>query len=474
VGRRDVRHDSQLAFWLPVLLVLALLGGAGTAYWLDREQPNPDEQPAAVPPPAGLDLPALTDPAPVATEAVGTADPARVRRAVAPLLADADLGPHVLATVTGLDGSVLFTKGRGTAVPASTLKLLTSAAALHSMPADQTFATRVVADGTRRVVLVGGGDPLLASARPARDAYPRPADVVTLARATAQALRDAGTTEVRVGYDATLFTGPDVSPHWPDSYVPDGVVAPIRSLWVDEGRPESGIGRVDDPAQAAATAYATALGKAGITVLGTPRPRRADAAATELARVESPPLWQLVEHTLLHSDNEAAEVLARQTALATGAPATFAGGADAVLGALAELDVPTTGAEVYDGSGLSRDNRLEPETLTALLALAGSADHPELRSVLTGLPVAGFTGSLTERFAGSTIDRVGRGAVRAKTGTLTGVSGLAGTVVDRTGTPMIFTLMTDKVALLDTLDARAALDDVASALAACRCGSIVG
>lgn len=471
MGRRDVRHGSRLAFWLPVLLVLALLAGAGTAYWLDRDQPDPDEEPAAVPPPDDLDLPPLPAPEPVATGAAGTADPARVRRAVTRLLADDDLGPHVLAAVAGSDGSALFAKGSGTAVPASTLKLLTGVAALHTMPAEQTFATTVVTDGPGRVVLVGGGDPLLASARPDADAYPRPADVVTLARATARALRASGTTEVRVGYDATLFTGPEVSPHWPDSYVPDGVVAPIQSLWVDEGRPESGFGRVDDPARAAASAYAAALAKAGITVRGEPRARPADPAGTELARVESPPVWQLVEDMVLRSDNESAEVLARQVALATGAPATFAGGADAVLDALTELGVPIRGAEVYDGSGLSRDNRLEPGTLTSLLVLAASAEHPELRPALTGLPVAGFSGSLTERFAGSTVDRLGRGAVRAKTGTLTGVTGLAGTVVDRTGTPMVFALLTDDVALLDTLDARAALDEVASALAACRCGT---
>jgi D-alanyl-D-alanine carboxypeptidase/D-alanyl-D-alanine-endopeptidase (penicillin-binding protein 4) len=90
--------------------------------------------------------------------------------------------------------------------------------------------------------------------------------------------------------------------------------------------------------------------------------------------------------------------------------------------------------------------------------------------VLTGLPVAGFNGSLSERFT-ETSDKEGRGSVRAKTGTLTGVSGLAGTVTDRTGTPMVFAVLADDIALLDTLDARAALDDIASALAACRCAA---
>ncbi|MFC7496734.1 MULTISPECIES: D-alanyl-D-alanine carboxypeptidase/D-alanyl-D-alanine-endopeptidase [unclassified Nocardioides] len=471
MGRRDAHHPSRaasrVALWLPVLLVVGLLGGAGTAYLVDG-QPDPDEEPASVEPPSGLALPALAEPSPVAAVATGVADPAKVRRAVARLLRDEDLGPHVLATVAGVDGTPLYSKGTDDAVPASTLKLLTAAAALETMGPEHTFATTVVAPGRKRIVLVGGGDPLLAAKRPGKDGYPDVADVVTLARDTAARLLERGTTRVRVGYDATLFSGPDVNPHWPDSYIPDGVVAPIQSLWVDEGRPESGFGRVEDPAQAAATAFATALAKAGVEVVGIPEPRQADPADDELARVTSPPLWQVVEHTISTSDNEAAEVLARHAALATGAPPTFAGGAGAVLDTVAALGVPTDGAEVYDGSGLSRDNRLDPDTLTGVLAVAAAPEHPVLRTVLTGLPVAGFTGSLTERFT-QDVDAPGRGAVRAKTGTLTGVSGLAGTVVDHRGTPMVFAFLSDRIDPVDTLDARAALDQITSALADCRC-----
>ncbi len=469
MGRGDASHGSRLAFWLPVVLVLVLLAGAGTAYWLDRG-PDPDRDPEQVAPPPGLELPALADPSPVAAAATGTADPAKVRRALAPLLADEDLGPHVLASVTGLDGTPLLDSGAGVAVPASTLKLLTSAAALETMGPDHTFATTVVSTGPRRIVLVGGGDPLLSATRPAKDAYPRRADVVTLANATAAELLAGGTDRVRLGYDASLFTGPSISPHWPASYVSDQVVAPIQSLWVDEGRPPDGDGRVEDPARTAAAVFAAALAKAGVEVIGAPAPRRAPPGAAEVARVTSPPVSQLVEHTLLVSDNEAAEVLARQVAIATGAPATFADGAAAVLDAVAGLGVPTTGAATYDGSGLSRDDRLAPATLTGLLDVAGSDEHPDLRPVLTGLPVAGFNGSLSLRFT-ETVDRAGRGSVRAKTGTLTGVSGLAGTVTDRTGTPMVFAVLADDIVLSDTLDARAALDGIASALAACLCAA---
>jgi len=373
-------------------------------------------------------------------------------------LRDADLGPHVLATVAGLDGTLLYSRGTGEAVPASTLKLLTATAALETLGPDHTFATTVVAAGPRRVVLVGGGDPLLSVP-----------DLRRLARDTASALAATGVAgKVRLGYDVSLFTGPEVSPHWPETYIPEAVVSPITPLWVDEGRPESGSGRVADPAATAAAAFAAALGKAGVAVAGAPREMTAPADATQLAGLDSDPLSEIVEHTLETSDNEAAEVLARQVGLTVDGDASFAGGARAVRTVLEGLGVPMQGAATYDGSGLSRDDRLDPDTLTAVLELAADPDQGDLRAVLTGLPVAGFSGSLVVRFADG--DDAGRGLVRAKTGTLSGVSGLAGIVTDREGRPMVFALLADRIDLVDTLGARAALDAATSALAGCRCG----
>lgn len=454
MGRRDARHGSRLAFWLPVLLVVGVLVAAGTLYVVDPPAAEaPTDDPALVAPPDRLDLPAVAEPSPVALGATQTGlDPAKVRRALAPLLEDDDLGPHVLAAVTGLDGSPAYTDGDGAAIPASTLKLLTAAAALEALGPEHTFATTVRSEGPRRVVLVGGGDPLLSRA-----------DLRRLARQAAGTI----TGRVRLGYDTGLFSGPEVNPHWPASYVPEGVVAPITALWVDEGRTELGIGRVDDPALAAATEFAAALRKAGVEVVGDPGETTTTAGATEIARLDSDPLAQIVEHTLETSDNEASEVLARHVGIATTGRGSFAGGARGILDTLAALGVPIDDAEVYDGSGLSRDNRLDPDTLTAVLALSGSAAEPDLRAVLTGLPVAGFTGSLTERFEDA---GPGLGLVRAKTGTLSEVSGLAGTVTDADGLPMAFALLADRIALVDTLDARAALDAAASALAACHCG----
>jgi serine-type D-Ala-D-Ala carboxypeptidase/endopeptidase (penicillin-binding protein 4) len=152
-------------------------------------------------------------------------------------------------------------------------------------------------------------------------------------------------------------------------------------------------------------------------------------------------------------------------------PATFEGGTAAVAEVLAELGVPTDGLALLDGSGLSRGSRIAPETLGALLALAaGDGADARLRPLVTGLPVAGFSGTLAERFDTAAAGRAGAGVVRAKTGTLTGVSSLAGVVARGDDSPpgqvrlLAFALMTDDVQVSNTLDARDALDRIAAAL----------
>ncbi len=79
---------------------------------------------------------------------------------------------------------------------------------------------------------------------------------------------------------------------------------------------------------------------------------------------------------------------------------------------------------------------LDPDLLLGVLRVAASPDHPELRAVLAGLPVAGFTGSLEYRFADTAPPA--RGHVRAKTGTLRNTSALAGLVTDLDGTTAAF------------------------------------
>ncbi len=481
---RDGRHPAgpgRAAHWLPTLLVLALLGGAAAAYRLDWGPrylgwygDDVTNNPAAVAPPAGLDFPQWTA-APVVAASTGAAaslDPAAVETALAPGLSDKSLGKHVVAAVGDLRGDgAVWTHEDGPFLPASTTKLLTSAAALAALGPDTRFTTRVVAGPRPRdVVLVGGGDPYLASKplTPLEQAttYPERADIVTLAAQTVKQL--AGRRSVRLTYDDSLFSGPSENPKWRADYVPDDIVTPITALWVDRGNSSTGYGRSDDPSLDAARAFAAALTEAGVKVVGQPVHGPAVAGARQLAAVRSAPVAGIVERLIDVSDNETAEVLAHQVGLAVSGEGSFAGGAAGVIATLQSLGVETGSDVVHDGSGLSRLNRISPSTMLQVIQVAASPDQPELRSLVTGLPVAGFTGSLTNRFASAGVAALGD--VRAKTGTLTGVSSLAGVVTGRDGTPMVFVLAADRTRNSIETEVEAALDGLAGDLAACRCG----
>lgn len=460
--------------WLPDVVVVLLVVAAGANLQLGLGErwfgARPASHPAEVLPPAGLHLSAGAAAPPVATSSAGPAvDAAAVRAALAPYVGAADLGGHVDVAVSDLaTGAVVYRHGRGAVTPASTTKLLTTTAALAKLGPMTRFRT-TVRQSAGRLVLVGGGDPFLASTRAAaKGLYPTRATLEDLAARTAAALRQQGTTVVRLGYDDSLFTGPKVDPTWPASYLPDDVVPPITALWADEGQDASDR-YVADPSRAAASDFATALAAQGIRVRGPVNPVTSAATDPEVASVESAPLGEIVEKTLAVSDNNAAEVIGHHVGLAVRGDGSFAGGTAAVMQVLHGLGVDTTGSQVYDGSGLSRRNRLTPETLLGVLRVAASADHPGLRSVITGLPVAGFSGSLQARFDDAPADV--RGRVRAKTGTLTGVSGLAGLVTGVDGTRMLFVAIADHVAVPKTLAARHDLDLIAGALGACRCGA---
>lgn len=478
VSHAQGRFGRRLRRWGAGVVALVLVL-AGLSYAFDLgprvlgwHHPSPVTEPAEVEPPPGLTLPTPSTAGVVArAEPEGTADPAAVRRVVSRFIHDKDFGPRIAVAVDEVsDGKTVFRTGPGKVTPASTMKLLTTTAALSALGPDHRFRTTVVAGASPRdVVLVGGGDPLLASS-PQGGLYPARADIVTLAKATAVSLKKNGRSQVRLGYDTSLFSGPSANPAWPSSYIPESVVSRISPLWLDEGRQRDGlVYRSDDPALGAATEFARVLEKQGIDVRGKPRQAKAKPDAMEYAAVQSAPLSQIVQWTLETSDNEAAEVLLRQVAVAKGKPASFAGGVAAVRQVLARVGVDTSGDEIHDGSGLSREDRISPQTLLGVLEASASEKHPELRAVVADLPVAGFTGSLTHRFADGA--PAGLGLVRAKTGTLTGVHGLAGVVTDRDGTVLSFVAIADKVNPIHTLDVRQRIDQLAAALAACRCGA---
>jgi serine-type D-Ala-D-Ala carboxypeptidase/endopeptidase (penicillin-binding protein 4) len=406
-----------------------------------------------------------------------------LRNALAGPLSAAALGPQVSVLVADpVTGRVLLNEhGARPMTPASTTKLATGLAALAVLGGDARFTTKVVRGAAPdSIILVGGGDPTLAvNPFPARD-YPQPVTLASLAASTALKLTAQGRRTVVLGYDTSLYTGSQMAPGWSADYVSGGDVTPIVSLEVDQGRltaagqPEDSDDpynlepRSTDPAAMAADSFAALLAADGVRVAGSPQPQTAARDAAQIASVASPPLAAIVAQMLEESNNVIAENLARQVALATGAPASFSGAAQAVIRTLNRLGI-TTGIRLVDGSGLSPQDAIAPVTLVKVLELA--ARNPRYRALLAGLPVAGFSGTLSAGesvFAG--IGGAALGSVRAKTGNLGTVASLAGLVYDNSGGVLVFALMADQVPSDGLLDeAAGAIDAAASALAGCGC-----
>jgi len=407
-----------------------------------------------------------------------------LRSALAGPLSAAALGPRVSAVVADpASGKILWSLNPDQlATPASTTKLVTSAAALAALGPDATFTTKVVRGATNNsVILVGGGDPTLAVHPFPPGQYPRPATLAGLASTAARALKAQGQSTVSLGYDADLYTGPGLAPGWPAAYVSTGNVTPISALEVDQGRlttagdpedtddPYNLRARTTDPAGMAAAAFAALLTADGIHVTGTPAEQKAKQNAKTLASTQSPPLSAIVQQMLQESNNVIAENLARQVALKNGQPASYSGAATAVTDELELLGVSPSGLHLVDGSGLSPQDKIAPAALVKTLQLA--AANPRIRPLLAGLPVAGFSGTLSAGqsvFAG--IGGPALGAVRAKTGNLDTVTTLAGLATDKTGKTLIFAFMADKIpaaAMLST--AAKAINEAAAALANCGC-----
>ncbi|MDR1386711.1 MAG: D-alanyl-D-alanine carboxypeptidase/D-alanyl-D-alanine-endopeptidase [Propionibacteriaceae bacterium] len=409
--------------------------------------------------PATVDPLRYATPQPTPTPRAGPTGPA-----VSPLrvaLDPADLSARLEAagTVAGqlawavldpADGRTLVQQEAAAALtPASCLKLLTGAAVLDALGPDHRFVTRTVLAGDD-LILVGGGDPYLTATSPSD--YPDRLGLADLAQATADRLLEAGRSTVAVGWDDSLFAGPAWNPSWPDSYHSEA--SPTSALWLDRGR-RDGV-RSLTPASDAGAVFIQQLRRLGLEVrsLG---PVAAPASAEEVARLESVPLDLIVQQMLRQSDNDVAEALFRHIGLAAGQPGSIVAAQAALAERLVQLGLWTEGMVVDDGSGLSRANRVSATALAQTIVRA--ARRTDLRAVLTGLPVAAGDGTLRTRFD-SQPEAAGRGRVRAKTGTLSGVHTLTGLVQTSSGSVLAVALMvnqaTDAGAARDWLDRAAA------------------
>jgi len=384
----------------------------------------------------------------VATGGAGAAvatplfSPRRAPEVFADAAAAARVGAAVEAALAGTDHCVAIDDDGGAVLrggddrlltPASTLKLVTAAGALAALGEDRTFSTRVVADGDGNLVLVGGGDPVLATQEyvDRRHGEPARADAqFTSLESLADAVVAAGVQDVpgALLVDDSLHEPARELPGWRPEYATEGVVGALGALAVDQGYATPAAREAAaDPAVTTGERFAALLRERGVAVRGGVRRGDEPEVGLEVAKADSPPLGVIVGDMLRGSDNYIAEILLRDVAAAADAsvPGTTAAGIDEVRGRLGGYGVDLAGLDMQDGSGLSPANRARCATLVEVLSLAR---QPGLGAIDRGLAVAGRTGTLGESLLHTPLEE----RLRAKTGTLDGVAGLAG-VVDAPG-----------------------------------------
>lgn len=378
-------------------------------------------------------------------------------------------------------------------IPASTNKLLTSAAALQKFGANYRIRTSVTGRGTGSVLsslrLIGRGDPSLTTAKLSQ---------------LAQQLRQRGIRQVNqlIG-DDTYFRGAAINPNWHPDDLTQAYASPVNSLilnqnainltvfpqrvgqalrvqWDDPsdasdwrlssdtatvgangteyldidrsgslislegqlraGSESEGVGvSVPNPGNYLVQKFRNVLTRSAIQVdnstlvKSTPAP----VGEVELAFVESAPMSELIYETNQESNNLYAEALLKGMGSAqtpTSLDAT-ASGAAAVKSILAPLGVNPNGYTMVDGSGLARRNRVSSQALVQVLQAMAQSPHAEV--FRRSLPIGGVSGTLKSRFRGTPL----QGRVFAKTGTISGAIALAGYVNPPNYSPLSFSIL---------------------------------
>jgi serine-type D-Ala-D-Ala carboxypeptidase/endopeptidase (penicillin-binding protein 4) len=348
------------------------------------------------------------------------------------------------AFVRDLDGqrTLFSSKPDAPRAPASVEKLYTTASALMRFGPDATLPTSVAGrgfldpDGVWRgdLYLHGGGDPTLG-----RD------DLQRLSRAVGEAgiLRVDGS----VYGDESRFDTLRGSFDTGGAYDRD-IGGVLSALALNRGFSKDG-----KPAAQAAGQFAKALRTNGIRVEGRSGAGTTPAEAHELATVSSPPMRDLIRLTNVPSDNFLAEMLVKDL----GAEFADAGTTAAGVGVMkTQLEAFGLTPQVVDGSGLSRADRTTPRQVVHLLeAMHGQ----EVAGAFEGsLAVAGRTGTIRRRMRGT----AAQDRCRAKTGTLIGVSALAGLCESAGGHTIAFAMLMNRTSVAR---AHGVQDRVAAAIA---------
>lgn len=473
---------------LAALLAVVVLGVAYAALdvfdivpgILTRDQPRAAPTPTtptgtATPTAAVPTIDPAAQPLEPASASAPIPDPAALAKALATVVADPALrpGPGVVVR-DAFTGQTLLSKDAARArVPASTAKLLTALAVDTTLDPLATLPTTVVQGATPdEIVLVAGGDTMLARAKGTPTAVEGRAGLADLAGQVALALQGAGTTQVTLRLDTTYAKGPRWAPGWNQADVRAGFAGGVSMLGLAGQRAVPFKPAPRNPEAAVGAAFVGALAKVGITATLAPEATwstKVPEGATEVGRVESAPIGDILALALDDSDNGLTEGLARQAAVKAGGPATFAAAVSFVTKTVKAQGVDLTGVVLKDTSGLTSGQAIPPQVLSDVLQLGADGSVPAMQDTIARLPVAGLSGTLSTRFHAKGTRAVA-GLARAKTGTLTGVSAMAGTVIDADGRVLSFVVQADGLpGGPGTLNARAALDRFVAVLATCGC-----
>lgn len=406
-----------------------------------------------------------------------------VAAAVARTAKDPALGQLSAQVTDILTGEVVWsTNENRPLVPASATKIMTGSAALLALPLDQRVETYVVRSASKpgELIIAGEGDVTLSQGQD-DGFFTDAASIEALAAAVKSNLKGEPVTSIVV--DNSVREGALFNRTWDPTDVGGGNVADLDSAMLNAGRInplQSDSPRSEEPGEDVGHALADALGapeaKVSVEERTAASPLLADtqgdakeqleaserlesseqsADLTWMGGVSSAPLDVRLRDMLVNSDNILAEAIAREVAESQGVPRTFKGATEATLKVLREGGVDVADAKLTDNSGMSSKNRLTSHDLDSALA------HEDLRLILDMLPVAAAEGTLSTRYADGSGAEQSAGWVRAKTGTLSGVNALAGTVTTKEGRPLSFAFLSNES---DIAQGRAALDRLANSL----------
>jgi D-alanyl-D-alanine carboxypeptidase/D-alanyl-D-alanine-endopeptidase (penicillin-binding protein 4) len=333
-------------------------------------------------------------------------------------------------------------------IPASNLKVLTALAALTRIGGEEKLVTEVRVErplGVGGIVdgplwLVGGGDPLLATADYAASFQNQP-QLFTPMETLADAVVEAGVREVRGGVvgDETRYDRQRYVPTWRPVYVTDSESGPASALDVNDGFAQFTPKKVPatEPDVHAAGVLTALLQARGVVVAGAPGEGQAPKGAPVVAKLASAPVRELVGQMLRESDNLTAELLVKELGRRFAGAGTTTSGVGVIRETLAAAALPVEHLAAVDGSGLDRSDRASCTLLMAALDAAGPTGP-----LAAGFPVAGRDGTLARRFRNN--PAVGR--LRAKTGALDEVAALTGYVDSATGAPpLVFAFLINQL-----------------------------